>query len=66
MHDYDPVFRLMIEATLKNQAGSMFTVEDFRFNRTFVETQMHAAVRSKLGGRICCQIIFLSLFKYFK
>ncbi|XP_052793591.1 uncharacterized protein LOC128227267 isoform X2 [Mya arenaria] len=53
VHDYNPPFELMIKSTIKNIAAAELSVNNFRFNRTYVETRMHAAIRRKLGGDCC-------------
>ncbi|XP_045180034.2 uncharacterized protein LOC123539461 isoform X2 [Mercenaria mercenaria] len=55
MFDYDDVFRKIIRSSMRNLAGSTLTVDNFRFNRTYVETQMHAMLRKRLGGDCCPQ-----------
>lgn len=49
-YDYDKVFQKIIRSSMRNLAGTMLTVDNFRFNRTYVETQMHAMLRKRLGG----------------
>lgn len=51
--DYDDVFRILISSSVKNLAGTSLTVDNFRFNRTYVEVQMHNMLRKKLGGDCC-------------
>ncbi|KAL4217089.1 hypothetical protein ACF0H5_023545 [Mactra antiquata] len=53
MFDYDEVFRLIIRSSLRNLAGATLTVDNFRFNRTYVETQIHSMLRKRLGGDCC-------------
>lgn len=51
--DYDDVFQKIIQSSMRNLAGSTLTVDNFRFNRTYVETQMHTMLRKRLGGNCC-------------
>ena len=55
--DYEDVYYKMIWATVRTLAGSSLSIDTFRFNRTFVEEQMHNTLRKKLGGQ---QIKFAS------
>lgn len=55
LKDYDDVFRRIIRSSIRTIAGTTLTVDNFRFNRTYVETQIHAKLRRKLGGDCCPQ-----------
>ena len=48
--DYEDVYYKMIWATVRTLAGTSLSIDTFRFNRTFVEEQMHNTLRKKLGG----------------
>jgi len=48
LHDYNEPFKLIASSSIRNLAAGSFTVDQFRFNRTFVERQMHAVVRKRL------------------
>ncbi|XP_052277889.1 uncharacterized protein LOC127876599 isoform X2 [Dreissena polymorpha] len=51
--DYEDVIKKMALSVLRNLASTEITVDNFRFDRSYVETLMHAAVRDKLGGTCC-------------
>ena len=50
--DYQDVFYRMITSSMRNLAGSSLTVDNFRFNRTYVERMMHNMLRERLGGEL--------------
>ena len=50
--DYQDVFYKIITSSMRNLAGSDLTVDNFRFNRTYVERMMHNMLRERLGGEL--------------
>ena len=49
---YEEVFKLLIASSIRNLAGTSLSVDNFRFNRTYVEVQMHNMLRKTLGGTV--------------
>ena len=57
--DYHSVLSKIITSSIRNLAGSSLTVDNFRFNRTYVEVQLHNMLRRRLGGETPLHLIFL-------
>ena len=63
MFEYDDVFQKIIRSSMRNLAGTSLTVDNFRFNRTYVETQMHSMLRKRLGGKSYLTLIYLVIIQ---